>query len=93
MSTPTEIIETLKERGYDAKPNGTDVELDINPDIGECRTYSVIRGCLGAKWEVSLTELAYDDTGEETPADAEELGHFESASEIADAIEDHESEL
>jgi hypothetical protein len=91
IASPADIITELNKRGYKAKLDGTLIIFDINPELGHCRTYTIERDRTAADWQVNLSEVTFDDAGEDNEEQTI-IGNFPTASEIADSIDEHESE-
>ena len=89
IASDTDIIAALTKRGYKAKPDGTLITFDINPEPGICRTYTIERD--GDDWQVNLSEVTFED-GEDNEEQTI-IGNYSSAAEIGDAIAEHESEV
>lgn len=89
LSVISEIVTELKNRGYKAEQQGNGVFFDVNPDLGECLSYAV--ELVSGKWQVNVTKVAFDSSGD----DNEEqyiLGDYDTATEIADAIDEDDQE-
>jgi hypothetical protein len=88
IASTADIIAELKQRGYEAKLDGSIITFDINPDTGICRSYTVEH--VADKWQVNLSEVIFkgDEKDNEEQTD---LGSFSSATEIANAIDEEEN--
>ncbi len=89
VSSP-DIIAELTKRGYKAKPDGSLITFDINPEPGICRTYIVERAA--DLWQVNVFALTFAQEGEPNEEQTH-IGDYSSATEIVDSIDDHESGL
>ena len=87
LSPILEVLNQLKSRGYKAQQMGNGVFFDVNPDIGVCFSYAV--EIVDQKWQVNVTHIAFDEAGEDNE-DQYILGDYQSAAEIADAIDNDE---
>jgi hypothetical protein len=91
IASDGDIIAELNKRGYKAKLDGTLIIFDINPEIGHCRTYTIERDRTSGDWQVNLSEVIFDDEGEDNEEQTI-IGNYSSATDIADAIDEHEEE-
>jgi broad-specificity NMP kinase len=86
----SEVLKELKSRGYKAKQMDDGVFFDVHPDNGVCFSYAV--EIVDQKWQVNVTHLAFDETGEDNE-EQYTLGDYRSATEVADAIDEDEERI
>ncbi len=91
METLEQIKAELKKRGYRAKIDGSLVVLDLNPDLGHSRSYVIEKPQDSGKWEIFFTEVIFDEDGEDNE-EQYELGQYDTAVEIAEAVDENENE-
>jgi hypothetical protein len=88
LATVQEVVAALKELGYKPQIQGNLVALDINPEPGIVRSYSI--EVVNDSWSINQKVVIFKHGQDEEEEDESELGSFRSAMEVACAIDKEE---